>query len=55
MLGPVKQGHLESMMSATSKPQAQYLKDYQAPHFSIQHIDLRFELAPLKPCGRNGG
>lgn len=48
MLGPVKQGHLESMMSATSKPQAQYLKDYQAPHFSIQHIDLRFELAPLK-------
>ncbi|KPM78954.1 aminopeptidase N [Pseudoalteromonas sp. UCD-33C] len=35
-------------MSATSKPQAQYLKDYQAPQFSIQHIDLRFELAPLK-------
>ncbi|HCV03786.1 MAG TPA: aminopeptidase N [Pseudoalteromonas sp.] len=35
-------------MSATSKPQAQYLKDYQAPQFSIQHIDLRFELAPLQ-------
>ncbi|MBC7006883.1 aminopeptidase N [Pseudoalteromonas sp. BZK2] len=35
-------------MSATSKPQAQYLKDYQAPQFSIQYIDLRFELAPLK-------
>ncbi|MCP4584995.1 aminopeptidase N [Pseudoalteromonas sp.] len=35
-------------MSATSKPQAQYLKDYQAPQFSIQHIDLHFELAPLK-------
>ncbi|WP_209326746.1 aminopeptidase N [Pseudoalteromonas sp. PA2MD11] len=35
-------------MSATSKPQAQYLKDYQAPQFSIKHIDLRFELAPLK-------
>lgn len=35
-------------MPATSKPQAQYLKDYQAPQFSIQHIDLRFELAPLK-------
>ncbi|KPZ67573.1 Aminopeptidase N [Pseudoalteromonas sp. P1-26] len=35
-------------MSATSKPQAQYLIDYQAPQFSIQHIDLRFELAPLK-------
>lgn len=35
-------------MSATSKPKAQYLKDYQAPQFSIQHIDLRFELAPLK-------
>ena len=35
-------------MSATSKPQAQYLKDYQAPQFSIQHIDLRFELVPLK-------
>ncbi|TMP19685.1 aminopeptidase N [Pseudoalteromonas sp. S2721] len=35
-------------MSATSKPQAQNLKDYQAPQFSIQHIDLRFELAPLK-------
>ena len=35
-------------MSTTTKPQAQYLKDYQAPQFSIQHIDLRFELAPLK-------
>ncbi|NIZ04536.1 aminopeptidase N [Pseudoalteromonas sp. HF66] len=35
-------------MSATNKPQAQYLKDYQAPQFSIQHIDLHFELAPLK-------
>ncbi|WP_428615707.1 aminopeptidase N [Pseudoalteromonas sp.] len=35
-------------MSTTTKPQAQYLKDYQAPQFSIQHINLRFELAPLK-------
>ncbi|WP_405128661.1 aminopeptidase N [Pseudoalteromonas sp. PB2-1] len=35
-------------MSVTNKPQAQYLKDYQAPQFSIHHIDLRFELAPLK-------
>ncbi|MEI8645347.1 aminopeptidase N [Pseudoalteromonas sp. Hal040] len=35
-------------MSTMTKPQAQYLKDYQAPQFSIQHINLRFELAPLK-------
>ncbi|WP_105174065.1 aminopeptidase N [Pseudoalteromonas sp. T1lg122] len=35
-------------MSTTTKPQAQYLKDYQAPQFSIQHINLRLELAPLK-------
>ncbi len=35
-------------MSVSSKPQAQYLKDYQAPQFAIQHVDLRFQLAPLK-------
>ncbi|NMR25943.1 aminopeptidase N [Pseudoalteromonas sp. NEC-BIFX-2020_015] len=35
-------------MTASKKPQAHYLKDYQAPVFSVEHIDLTFDLAPLK-------
>ncbi|MBQ4832464.1 aminopeptidase N [Pseudoalteromonas sp. MMG010] len=31
-------------MSAISKPTAQYLKDYKAPNFTINHTDLTFEL-----------
>ena len=34
-------------MTALKKPQAQYLKDYQAPPFLIDHIDLTFDLLPL--------
>ncbi|BDF94449.1 aminopeptidase N [Pseudoalteromonas haloplanktis] len=34
-------------MTATKKPQAQYLKDYQAPPYFIEHVDLTFDLAPL--------
>ncbi|WP_372761991.1 M1 family aminopeptidase, partial [Pseudoalteromonas sp.] len=34
-------------MTALNKPQAQYLKDYQAPNFSIAHTDLTFDLQPL--------
>ena len=38
---------LEFSMTASKKPQAQYLKDYQAPLFVIDHVDLTFDLAPL--------
>ncbi|MBE0378853.1 aminopeptidase N [Pseudoalteromonas prydzensis] len=34
-------------MTASKKPQAQYLKDYQAPPFVIDHVDLTFDLSPL--------
>ena len=34
-------------MTASKKPQAQYLKDYQAPPYFIDHVDLTFDLAPL--------
>ena len=35
-------------MTELQKPQAEYLKDYQAPHFSIEHTELTFDLQPLK-------
>jgi aminopeptidase N len=35
-------------MTSSSKPQAQYLKDYQAPFFSIEHTQLNFDLSPEK-------
>ncbi|MCQ8876849.1 aminopeptidase N [Pseudoalteromonas shioyasakiensis] len=35
-------------MAVSNKPQAQYLKDYQAPDFNIEHVDLTFHLSPLK-------
>ncbi|WP_404340242.1 aminopeptidase N [Pseudoalteromonas mariniglutinosa] len=34
-------------MSIKAAPQAEYLKDYQAPNYRIDHVDLCFELAPL--------
>ena len=34
-------------MTAINKPKAQYLKDYKAPEFTIEHVDLTFELKPL--------
>ena len=39
--------HLELPMTAINKPQTQYLKDYKAPDFKIEHVDLTFELKPL--------
>lgn len=35
-------------MTASKKPQAQYLTDYQAPDFNIEHVDLTFKLSPLE-------
>ncbi|MEX6631840.1 hypothetical protein SGI36_21565, partial [Providencia rettgeri] len=35
-------------MTASKKPQAQYLTDYQAPDFNIEHVDLTFKLIPLE-------
>ena len=34
-------------MTASTKPQAQYLKDYKAPNFLIEHTELTFDLQPL--------
>ncbi|MBH0061640.1 aminopeptidase N [Pseudoalteromonas sp. NZS71] len=34
-------------MTESSKPQAQYLKDYKAPDFLIDHTELTFDLQPL--------
>ena len=34
-------------MTEPSKPQAQYLKDYKAPDFLIEHTELIFDLQPL--------
>ena len=34
-------------MTAPTKPQAQYLKDYKAPNFLIEHTELTFDLQPL--------
>ncbi|WP_338362719.1 aminopeptidase N [uncultured Pseudoalteromonas sp.] len=34
-------------MTVSAKPQAQYLKDYTAPNFSIEHTELTFDLQPL--------
>ena len=34
-------------MTAAQKPQTQYLKDYQAPDFLINHTELNFDLQPL--------
>jgi aminopeptidase N len=34
-------------MTEPSKPQAQYLKDYKAPDFLIDHTELTFDLQPL--------
>ena len=33
-------------MTDSKKPQAQYLKDYKAPNFLIDHTDLTFDLQP---------
>ena len=35
-------------MTELQRPQAEYLKDYQAPHFSIEHTELTFDLQPLQ-------
>ena len=32
--------------AVNNKPQAHYLKDYQAPNFSIEHVNLEVELKP---------
>ena len=34
-------------MTVSAKPKAQYLKDYTAPNFSIEHTELTFDLQPL--------
>ncbi|ASM50113.1 aminopeptidase N [Pseudoalteromonas espejiana DSM 9414] len=34
-------------MTVSEQPQAQYLKDYTAPNFSIEHTELTFDLQPL--------
>ncbi|WP_024592565.1 MULTISPECIES: aminopeptidase N [unclassified Pseudoalteromonas] len=34
-------------MTESSKPQVQYLKDYKAPDFLIDHTELTFDLQPL--------
>ena len=34
-------------MTESSKPQTQYLKDYKAPDFLIDHTELTFDLQPL--------
>ena len=34
-------------MTELQKPQAEYLKDYKAPDFSIEHTELTFDLQPL--------
>ena len=34
------------IMTDSKKPQAQYLKDYKAPNFLIDHTDLTFDLQP---------
>lgn len=40
----------ETKMSENKKPQAQYLKDYQAPNFSIKHVKLNVDLKPTDTC-----
>ena len=34
-------------MTESSKPQTQYLKDYKAPDFLIDHTELTLDLQPL--------